>query len=341
MLRSSNALALLTFACVLLLLLVSSCRVDASSGSVDIISSSQSQSGVEGDLLPTDDPIPPEPHRTNHNIMVKHPDDERWLNEGANKVHPTMNMNPHEEMRCIVCRQVLMPTLIRIISQKAGTMDHKDLVFGELEKLAKKHVYDMVSKSTVEREAPEEAKASEVELDKNIHNYMSHLMWDDHMGPQLIALADVWVQQPRRRHWFRRLINHAICPCHDGKDILRLDHGIDKYIMNHVAATMEASRKYKLGHEYLMNDARSMGIDLNAPGHDTRESEEDRKKKKTATSVGKIWVNADPTIGANHRGIDAIQGADYNAHTAQQEGPNSYEPGTQGYFGGAAHSPDL
>lgn len=293
---SGNNARLFLLAVIAMMWLALSCHqqlvVDAAAGALEIVSESKSE--VE-DLLPSDDPIPPEPHREEHNIRVRHESDKRWEESTAHHPqHPTQGMSPHEEMRCIVCRSVLVPTLVRVISQKAGTVDHKELVFGELEKLAGKHVYDMVSKSTVLREVPSEKDTPESELDSNIHHYIQSLLWDDHMAPQLIAFADVWEQQPRRRHWFRRLIDHSICPCHDGKVVHRLDDGIEKYFMNHVAATIEASKRYEVGfHEkYKHTDRKAASLQI--PGKMDFVSEEDKKKLATATQIGRnIWVDGD------------------------------------------------
>lgn len=219
------------------------------------------------------------------NILVKHPHaDEKPSDDADSK------LTPHEAMRCHVCRHAVKPALIDAVKAKAGAVDSKELVDSVLRELAHKHIYDLESKSIILRDIPEEKKFTDLERDENIHNFIEHLLWDEHIACSLYALADVYVQQPRRRHWFARLVDHVICPCHNGKEIMRLDHGIDKYLMNHIAATMEAMKRYKMGHELFDNvhfQTTTNKVDMLGL------SEEDKKKDSRATNVGTIWVDAD------------------------------------------------
>jgi hypothetical protein len=237
-----------------------------------------------------------------HRVLVRQPEhDEPPPSEDADS-----NLSPHEAMRCHVCRHAVKPAIVKAVQEKAGTTDHREMLDEVLRGLAAKHIYDMESKSVILREDPGEKKFTDEERDENIHHFIEQLLWDEHMAAQIYAFADVYVQQPKRRHWFARLVDHVLCPCHDGKDVRRLDHGIDKYFMNHVAATMEAMKKYELGHEIFLGERR----EYEAPSSriekiDAREGDD----KKEGTDLGKIWVDADGHLDERfqqHNGMQPI-----------------------------------
>lgn len=220
------------------------------------------------------------------NILVRNPEHE----EDPPSQDADSGMSPHEAMRCHVCRHAMKPALVKAITEQAGKIDSKELVDTVLRKLAHMHVYDMESKSMILREVPAEKAYTDLERDENIHHFIEHLLWDEHMACSLYALADVYVQQPRRRHWFARLVDHAICPCHNGKEIMRLDHGIDKYLMNHVAATMSAMKRYEMGHELFDNTAPPVRSNKVETFYRT---DTDRAREKQSTDLGTIWINSD------------------------------------------------
>jgi hypothetical protein len=250
------------------------------------------------------------------NILVRQPEH----HEDPPKVDPDSNLSAHEAMRCHVCRHAVKPAIVNVIKEKAGKTDHREMLDEALRKLATKHIWDLESRSVILREDPGEAKFTDEQRDENIHHFIEHLLWDEHMAAQIYAFADVYVQQPKRRHWFTRLVDHILCPCHDGKEVRRLDHGIDKYFMNHVAATMEVMKKYKLGHDIFTEhqgpwerpSSRIEKIDARP---------EDANRQGQGTNLGTIYVDSHGHLDEHYEqkhGMEPIR-SEFGAH----ELPNS------------------
>jgi len=310
---------LFLFACFLLVI-----SVAATSYSNYFTVSAQEETGEEDYVIPGEQETSDRAQFSN--ILVKHPDhDEEGPSEDADSM-----LGEHEAMRCHVCRHAIKPAIINVIKEKAGKVDSKELIDEELRTLAHKHIYDLESKSIILRDIPEEKHFTDMERDENIHHFIEHLLWDEHLACQIYGLADVYVQQPRRRHWFARLVDHTICPCHNGKEVLRLDHDIDKYLMNHIAATTEAMKRYKMGHE-IFEDENTEQLSNRAEEQEDV-SPDDAKKDEGAQSMGKIWVDGDGHLDSHeqeahqHHGYDD-DGAEHAAHHQHDDGGGDQRSG--------------
>lgn len=268
--------------------------------------------------------IPGEQEHDDHygftNIAVKHPDH----NEAPPSEDADSGMNEHEAMRCHVCRHAIKPALVKHIQENAGKKDPKDLIEEELRTLAHKHIYELESRSVILRDIPEEKHFSDMERDENIHHFIEHLLWDEHLACQLYALVDVYIQQPRRRKWFSRLVDQVICPCHNGKEIMRLDHDIDKYLMNHIAATQQAAKRYKLLHEAWSDEPRAQ----ENPKPNVIGNPEDDRKGEGAQHIGDIWVDRD-----GHLDRHAQEAHQHNSRDADGWEPPQHMNADMGFDG--------